>query len=149
MDAVSVLLGFAKNQRNHKHEAARLLEINSSRPYTDLKPSIKKYTNRKSQAANYQLRTTRLFEYLLKNLRRDKHRLAATAQLYLAQGLREIIRQDAERKKKKKFLIYLAGGITNNKIISEYFNSRGAINNKKIPRGGAGLSFGQIVWQLI
>jgi len=149
LDAVSVLLGFAKNQRNHKHEAARLLEINSSRPYTDLKPSIKKYANRKSQTANYQLRTTRLFEYLLKNLRRDKHRLAATAQLYLAQGLHKIVKKHSQNTKYKIQNTILSGGISDNKIISDYFqpkNKTGILNESPvIPRGDTGISFGQIL----
>ena len=56
---------------------------------------------------------------------------------------------------------FISGGITNNKIISEYLISKGAYANKKIypvkskrifngvPCGDAGLSFGQIVYSLL
>ena len=44
--------------------------------------------------------------------------------------------------------IFLSGGISNNKIISSYLEQKGAFANKKIPRGDAGLSFGQIIHQL-
>ena len=57
---------------------------------------------------------------------------------------------------------YLAGGLANNKIISKYLISKGAIVNQKIypdnlsrnkfigvPRGDAGISFGQIFYHLL
>ncbi|HCU70157.1 MAG TPA: hypothetical protein DIC35_00195, partial [Candidatus Moranbacteria bacterium] len=86
LDAVSLLLGFCGNERKYKHEPIDLLEKNSTTPYTDLKLNIIK----KSVTTNYKLQTTKLFKYLIKNMTKDRHRLAATAQLYLAQGLYEI-----------------------------------------------------------
>jgi hydrogenase maturation protein HypF len=130
LDAVSVLLGFCKNKREYKHEPIDLLEKNSTEPYADIKPKIKKLTT------GYCLLTVPLFEYLIKNLHQDKKRLAATAQLYIAKGLHEIV--------KKSQNVYFAGGMANNKIISSYLKSRGVITNKKIPCGDAGISFGQI-----
>lgn len=129
LDAVSLLLGFCENKRNHKHEPIELLEKNSTKPYA-IKPIIK----------NNILLATPLFEYLAKNISKDKKRLAATAQIYIAKGLYEIV--------KNKKNAYFAGGVANNKIISTYLESRGVYTNKKIPRGDAGLSFGQIIFYL-
>ena len=123
LDAVSVLLDFAKNERKYKHQATDLLKKNSTKPYSDLKPKIRKIriSNRgrtspvvseivrkltfsstpprgtTSLAITYKLSTTHLFEYLIKNFHRDKQRLAATAQLYIAQGVHEIIKRHKTR----------------------------------------------------
>ncbi|MFH1773270.1 MAG: hypothetical protein ABH818_02885 [Patescibacteria group bacterium] len=148
LDAVSVLLGFCKNQRNYKHEPIDLLEKNSTIPYSDLKPKIVKIINYESKIMNYELFTTPLFEYLIKNLNLNKKRLATTAQFYIAKGLYEIIKKNYD----PKFIIhnsYFAGGIANNKIISSYLESKGVYTNKKIPCGDAGLSFGQIIYYLL
>jgi len=134
LDAVSLLLGFCNNKRNYKHEPTLLLEKNSTKPYPDIKPIIKKD----------ELLTTPLFEYLIKNLHKDKGRLAATAQFYIARGLYKIISNF-------QFPIsncYFAGGLANNKIISSYLESKGAYANKKIPRGDASISFGQIIYYI-
>ena len=143
LDAVSVLLGFAGNKRNYKHEAAELLEKNSTKPYA-LPPLIK------GGRGVFELRTTPLFEYLIKNNPptggKDKRRLAATAQMYIAQGLYEIVLKTNEAKKLK--IIFLAGGIANNKIISSYLESKGVIAARQVPRGDAGLSLGQIIYFL-
>ena len=179
LDAVSVLLGFSKNERNYKHEPIDLLEKNSTKPYGDLHPKLqitnyKLQINSKSQIANpkFILNTTYLFEYLIKNIHRDKRRLAATAQLYIAEGLYKIISNTQKELSSEasklsscappKSPIYLAGGISNNKIISSYLESKGFITNKKIhpvkssrsefngvPRGDAGLSIGQIFYYLL
>lgn len=153
LDAVSILLGFCNNKRNYKHEPIDLLEKNSTKPYTDLRPKLqitnyKSQTNSKSKTQNQKfiLETTPLFEYLIKNLHKDKKRLAATAQLYIAAGLYKILKLQT---KNHKLQTFLAGGIVNNKIISQYLESKGAYINKKIPRGDAGLSFGQILYYFL
>ena len=163
LDAVSVLLGFAKNERKSKHEATYLLEKNSTKPYSDLKPKIiikkqetrnndQKIFNNQYSIINsnmqYILDTTYLFEYIVKNINKDKKRLAATAQLYIAEGLHEIIYLKTKNYKLKTIL---SGGISNNKIISDYFESKKLLQNKKsrIARGDAGLSVGQIIHYLI
>ncbi|MFA6790605.1 MAG: hypothetical protein WCR65_03440, partial [Parcubacteria group bacterium] len=94
----------------------------------------------------------------------DKNRLAATAQLYIAKGLHEIIKRhetsDKEQGAIKKYRTknrelrvascelrdILSGGISENKIIQEYFKSKNLLINKKpaTPYGDAGLSVGQI-----
>jgi hydrogenase maturation protein HypF len=167
LDTVSILLGFCQNERNFKHEPTILLEQNSTIPYENLKPKIKKsaslplwkrglggFSAKGGSACGgentYELDTTYLFKYLFKYLHRDKKRLAATAQLYIAEGLYKIILKSEIRNPKqiqnsnsKIQKIFLSGGISNNKIIS-----KGAIANNVIPRGDAGISFGQIIYHL-
>jgi hydrogenase maturation protein HypF len=165
LDAVSILLGFASNKRNYKHEPIDLLEKNSTKPYADLKPKI--IHDKKEKL--YILKTTPLFEYSIKNINKNKKRLAATAQLYIAEGLYKIIQQchpeidsgsnlNSASPQSVRFriksgmtdqTIFLAGGIANNKIISTYFESKGAYKNKTVPVGDAGLSFGQIIYYLL
>ena len=151
LDAVSLLLGFCNNERKYKHEPIDLLEKNSTVPYSDLKPEI--IFDKKEKI--YILLTTPLFEYLIKNITRDKKKLSATAQLYIAKGLHEITSKKQEARnlptgqtdKKQEF--FISGGLANNKIISSFLESKGAYANKKIPRGDAGLSFGQIIYYLL
>jgi hydrogenase maturation protein HypF len=138
LDAVSLLLDFCKNKRNYKHEPIELLEKNSTKPYK-LPPLIK------GARGIYTLRTTPLFEYLIKNLHKDKRRLAATAQLYIAKGIYKII----ENCKLKIDNCFVSGGISNNKIISSFLESKDFYTNKKFPRGDAGISFGQIIYYLL
>ena len=187
LDAVSILLGFCGNERKYKHEPIDLLEKNSTKPCSDLKPKI--IFNEKEKM--YVLQTTPLFKYLLKNIKKDKNlpadeagRLATTAQLYIANGFYEIIKLSCRPERSPysdevegstKYYnqpnynadsstslrgvyparsgaqndIFIAGGIANNKIISDYLISKGAYANTKIPRGDAGLSFGQIICYLL
>lgn len=142
LDAVSILLGFSKNERLSKHGPVTLLEENSTKPY-NLKPVVKF----DEQEKMWILKTTPLFEYLIKNLHKDKSRLAATAQKYIADGLVEIIKNlKPETHNLEPF--YFAGGMANNKIISSILKSKGVYMNKKIPRGDAGISVGQIFYYL-
>ena len=83
LDAVSVLLGFCGNKRNYKHEPIDLLEKNSTKPF-EINSKLK------TQNSKLILDTIYLFEYLIKNLHKNKRRLAATAQLYIAQGMYKI-----------------------------------------------------------
>jgi len=186
LDAVSLLLGFADNKRNFKHEATKLLEKNSTKPYVNLEFRIMNHEyqttncrpagvsasglqrdfnvsslsrqsplrrdsdgaeNNESQIPNYQLRTTHLFQYLLKNINKDKMRLAATAQEYIAKGFYEMIKKDNILNTKYYILnTYFAGGMANNKIMSAYLEKRGVYTSQKIPRGDEGIAFGQIIY---
>ncbi len=130
LDAASVLLGFSKNNRDKKHGPTLSLEENSTKPFK-LKPEIKDQI----------ILTTPLFKYLIKNINQDKKRLAATAQKYIAQGFYEIANE-------YKLPIYFAGGMANNEIISSYLKLHEVKLNKKIPSGDAGISFGQIFFNL-
>lgn len=141
LDAVSVLLGFSENKRKFKHQAAFLLEKNSSDSYYDLKPEINL-----GPKGEYRLLTTPLFRYLANNIKRNKKKLATTAQAYLAEGFWKIIKSSSNG---KKIPIFFAGGISNNKIISQYLKKGGAIASRIIPRGDAGISFGQIIYYLM
>lgn len=132
LDAASLLLGFCKNTRGYKHEPVDLLESNSTLPYNDLEIKI----------SDSCLSTTHLFKYLVENINKDKSRLAATAQLYLSKGLYEIASKKANNN------IYFSGGMANNKIMSNYLDSKGVKTNKMVPRGDAGISLGQISYYL-
>lgn len=143
LDATSLLLGFCDNTRKYKHEPIAMLEKNSTLPFT-LSPQL--YTNDSQIILN----TTCIFEFLIKNINKDKKRLAATAQLYLAHGFHEIIMQHTKQLNSLNDpQIFIGGGVSNNKIISDYFETKNGIFNKKIPRGDAGLSFGQIIYFLL
>jgi hydrogenase maturation protein HypF len=145
LDAMSLLLGFCGNVRKYKHEPIDMLEKNSTKSYSDLKPKIA--FNKKEN--NYILDTTYLFNYVIKYLHsRDKCRLAATAQLYVAEGLYKIISKDQGIKIKEQYNVFISGGLANNKIISAFFESKGVCISKNIPPGDAGLSFGQIIYYL-
>ena len=156
LDAISLLLGFCKNKRDYKHQPIDILEKNSTRPFTDLKPRIIKNKNGK-----HVLDTNYLFNYVINYLhKKNRERLAATAQLYIAQGLYEIIKKQNHSHPlplskgemsagQRGFEIFISGGLANNKIISSFLESQSAYGAKKIPRGDAGLSFGQIVYFLL
>ncbi|MFC1608655.1 hypothetical protein ACFL2R_00245 [Patescibacteria group bacterium] len=156
LDAVSILLGFSKNSRGFKHAPIKNLVSNSTIPYSDLKPSI---IQRNSL---FTLETTPLFEYLVQNINKDKKRLAATAQKYIAEGFYGIT-EKSNPKLPPLFKgedqggvslidtpnLFISGGVASSKIISDFFHEKGAWDNKKVPRGDAGLSLGQIFYYLI
>ena len=152
LDAVSVLLGFADNKRNFKHEATKLLEKNSTIPYKNSPPFKGGDRSGCEISQNFKiLNTTYLFEYLLKNIDKDKKRLAATAQEYIAKRLWEITKVETQQccvSTTAKNTIFFAGGMANNKIISSYLEKKGVYTSKKIPRGDEGIAFGQIVYYL-
>ncbi len=168
LDAVSVLLGFSGNERPYKHAPIDLLEKNSNKPYeiepivsrgvilgTERTPESKdRKMNMDSGQARmtdndiFELQTTELFKYLVKNIDKDKKRLAATAQMYLARGLWDIISSFCHPEGSKDFKIFFAGGMSDNKIMSEYLSSKGVISSKEIPRGDAGISLGQLMYYL-
>lgn len=130
LDAISALLGFCKEQ-SYDGRCAMLLESNSSKKPYSLKPII--YDNI--------LLTTPLFEFLIKNLHKDKKRLAITAQLYLAQGLFLI----ASKYHKP---ITFSGGCSYNSIMTSYLLKKGIYINKNVSPGDGGISHGQIAYFL-
>ena len=140
LDAASVLLGFAKNERKYKHEATKLLEKNSTIPY-EIESRITNHESRKI------INTTYLFEYLIKNRNKDRKRLAATAQLYIAKGLYELAKPYANSH--TPLAIFAGGGMANNRIISGFLQNKGVYISKKIPRGDQGISFGQLIYRLL
>lgn len=154
LDAVAVLLGFAGNERNYKHEAVKKLEANSGKPYDDIDLRFSAKGGSAAEGKIYDLRiildTTHLFEYLIKNIHKDKRRLAATAQVYISKGLYGIIKKNHKSSIiNHKSCVFAAGGMANNKIISEYLNKKGVYLSKKIPRGDEGIAVGQIIYHLL
>ncbi len=129
LDAAAFMLGLC-NERTYEGRPAMLLEAHSSIPY-DMEPVIE----------NNVLLTTPLFRYLIENKEKDRKRLAATAQLYLAKGLHEIA---SEQKKP----IVFSGGCAYNTIMSSYMIDKGVYLNKQVPSGDGGISFGQIAYYL-
>ena len=142
LDAASVMLGFSKNERLSKHGPVKMLEENSAKPYA-LKPIVE--ADEKENLLV--LKTTPLFEYLINNIDKDRNRLAATAQKYLADGLLRLIGLQSDSPEPQ--FIYFAGGMADNAIMSGILGAQGAYLNKKIPRGDAGISFGQIFYILL
>lgn len=129
LDATSVLLGFC-TERTYDGRPAMILEAHSTTPYVHT-PIIE----------NDILLTTPLFEFLIQNINKDKRRLAATAQTYLAEGLYKIAQQYNKP-------ITFSGGCTYNRIMSTYMIDHGVYVNKKIPPGDGGIAFGQIAYYL-
>jgi hydrogenase maturation protein HypF len=147
LDAIALLLGFVGNQRAYKHEAIDSLERNSSEFHFDVTPQIRQI--KIDGQVGYELLTMPLYEYLLANFDKNKARLATTAQIYLAQGLLEIIALRKKPKNLQNAQLFFAGGMANNVVIANYFETRGVVLNQKIPRGDGGISFGQIMFFLL
>ncbi len=129
LDAASALLGFSK-ERTFEGSPAILLEKNSTKPY-DLQPKFKGDT----------LLTTPLFEWLVENIGRDRARLGATVQLYLAEGLQSIAA------KMKKQIIF-SGGCAYNTIMTSFMLGKGVGVSTRIPAGDGGIAFGQVAYHL-
>ncbi len=94
LDAVSAYLGFSL-KKTEENDPAIILEKKATIPYP-LKPVYRE------KDGVMVLLTTPLFLYLLKNRKKDKGRLAATAQMYLARGMLGIARRIAEKGKEEK-----------------------------------------------
>jgi hydrogenase maturation protein HypF len=161
LDAAAALL-FGCNERKFKHQGARILEETafSVEPYTDIEPIIITKQETVGSASNLEaeptvsvLLTTPLFKYIikkLKNLPSDKgglrgvkNRLAATVHQYIAAGLWEITQKIQDTK--CQIPVVFSGGMANNKIFHQYFESKKVLLNKKIPAGDPGISLGQVV----
>ena len=56
--------------------------------------------------------------------------------MYLAQGLFQIAKSTNKP-------IVLSGGVSYNKIISEFMTNQGVLINKEVPCGDSGISYGQ------
>ncbi len=125
LDAASALLDICK-VKTYDGRPAMLLDSVSTDPYK-LNPVIK----------NNILMTTPLFEFLVKNINKNKGRLAATVEKYLASGLYLI----ASKGNKP---ILFGGGCAYNDRMSSYMLERGVLTNKQIPAGDGGISSGQI-----
>lgn len=129
LDAASFLLGFC-DERTYEGRPAMLLEANSTTPY-EIEPVIEGNV----------LMTTPLFRFLVDNSEKDKKKLAATVQMYLAKGLYEIA------SKFNKPIVF-SGGCAYNALMSSFLIEKGVHVNGKVPSGDGGISFGQIAYYL-
>jgi hydrogenase maturation protein HypF len=130
LDAVSSFLDIC-NERTYDGRPAMLLESVAISPIF-LKPKIIETSDKGRKI----LSTSHLFSFLLENKDMPKEHLAATAQMYLAQGLFEMA------KEKNKTIVF-SGGVAYNKMISGFMISKGVLVNKEIPSGDGGLCYGQ------
>jgi hydrogenase maturation protein HypF len=129
LDAASYVLGYC-TQRTYDGRPALLLESRSTSPYP-FSPIIE----------NNVLQTTPLFEFLIQNSTREKSRLAATVQQYIAQGLSQIAQSFGGT-------YTFSGGCAYNRIMTSYLLQNDFRVNEKLPCGDGGLSFGQIAYVL-
>ncbi|MBN1860757.1 MAG: carbamoyltransferase HypF [Candidatus Thermoplasmatota archaeon] len=131
LDAASALLGLCE-ERTYDGRPAMLLESSATTPL-EFEPIFSKEQGRKI------LMTTPLFEFLLKN-KKDRGRLAATTQMYIAKGL-FLIAKNAS--KKKGLPIVFSGGVAYNRMISGYMLSHGVLGHKELPAGDGCICYGQ------
>lgn len=131
LDAVSALLGLC-DIRTYDGRPAMILESFATKPY-DFKPVI---SNKNGKSV---LMTTPLFDFILNNIDKDKSRLAATAQMYLANGFYQIAKQKAG----KQVPIVLSGGVAYNRMISEFMIKNDVVVHKDMPCGDGCICFGQ------
>jgi len=128
LDSVAAFLGLCE-KRTYEGRPAMLLESYATETYA-IEPVFKKENGKQI------LRTTPLFEFLLNNENKDKKRLAATAQMYLAKGLFEIT-------KSNNIPVVFSGGVAYNKMISSFMMENDVLLNKDIPCGDGGICYGQ------
>jgi len=127
LDATAALLDIC-DKRTYDGRPAMVLESIATKPY-DFGPVISNKNGKKI------LLTAHLFEFLLNNIDKDKGRLAATAQMYLAKGLFKIAKKDKP--------IVLSGGVAYNRMISELMIKNDVLVNKDIPCGDGSICYGQ------
>lgn len=127
LDAAAVLLGLCK-ERTYDGRPAMLLESFSTEPY-ELAPVIEGDV----------LMTTPIFKFLVENMEKDKGRLAATVQQYLAEGLFSIASRHGKQ-------VVFSGGCAYNEIMTSYMLEQGVFVNEQVPCGDGGISFGQVAY---
>ena len=130
LDATSALLDLC-DKRTYDGRPAMMLESIAAKSL-DFEPVFQKKNDKTI------LMTTPLFEFLLNNLDKDKGRLAATTQMYIAKGLFMIAEKQAN-----KTPIVFSGGVAYNRMISEYMMKNNVLFNKEIPSGDGGICYGQ------
>ena len=132
LDAASAFLNLC-DVRTYDGRPAMLLESFASTPYP-FKPRFEEKNGKMV------LLTTPLFEFLWENREKDKRKLAATVQMYLAEGLFSIA---CEQREEDDTPIVASGGVVYNTMIAEHFMRNGVLLNKGIPCGDGGICLGQ------
>ncbi len=132
LDSVAALLGLC-DHRTYDGRPAMLLESAATDPL-EIKPEII------TQQDSMILLSTPLFGFLLENKEKNVGTLAATAQLYIAEGFFKIAQKAA---KIHDVPIVFSGGVAYNRMITDYLLQRGALTNKEIPVGDGGVCYGQ------
>jgi len=152
LDAVSLLLGFCKNERKYKHYAVKMLEENSRSAGIGkmLKPEIAM-----TESGEYILKTTHLFKYLVEqNGRMDSNALAAISQRYIIEGLSEIVKVDYRIPLNPPLIkgernVFFSGGLADNKIMKTYAEKNNIYVAREIPSGDKGIALGQLTYYLL
>lgn len=141
LDAAAALLGICE-KRTYDGRPAMLLEslAGEALPY-----NLECIFERKDKMIV--LMTTPLFLFLIKNMNKDKRRLAATVQAYLSKGLfmiaNEYSRINNINHPALKLPIVFSGGVAYNKMISKSMLKNGILMNLEVPCGDGGIAFGQ------
>lgn len=146
LDAVSLLLGFCENQRKEKHYPIKMMEKYSAIKNARVQPISPKIEKNKS--GEYVLNTTSLFEYLIRNIKKDKKNLAFEAQRYIIEGL-SVITNSADGSSSKGKNIFLGGGLSANNIMRQFALENKIYIPEKIFCGDEGIALGQIIFYLI
>jgi len=128
LDATAALIGLC-DKRTYDGRPAMILESKATKPLK-LEPVIRQQNGKSI------LLTTPLFEFLINNMEKDKGRLAATTQTYIAKGLFEIAN-------KSNLPVVFSGGVAYNNMISNYLMKNNVLFNKEIPCGDGGICYGQ------
>jgi hydrogenase maturation protein HypF len=131
LDAVSALLGLCE-KRTYDGRPAMILESIATTPLK-FEPVFSQ------EQGKMILMTTPLFDFLLKN-KKEKGKLAATAQMYIAKGLYELAKTAL---KKKDMPIVFSGGVAYNRMISEFMCQHGVFVNRELPAGDGSICYGQ------
>lgn len=137
LDAVSALLNIC-DKRTYDGRPAMILEsfADNNIPF-NFDPVIIKKDDKCI------LLTTPLLEFLIKNLDKDKQRLAATAQMYIAKGMYKIANEYLKNEGRNKKIVF-SGGVAYNKMITSYMINNNVLINKEIPCGDGGVCYGQV-----
>jgi hydrogenase maturation protein HypF len=131
LDATSALLGFC-DIRTYDGRPAMVLESKATSPLK-FEPIFSK------KDGVTILMTTPLFDFLYSS-NAKKASLAATAQMYLAEGLYTIAEKTAQ---KNNVPIVFSGGVAYNRMISGFLLQHGVLVNKNLPSGDGGICYGQ------
>jgi hydrogenase maturation protein HypF len=131
LDAISALLGFC-DERTYDGRPAMILESRATIPL-EFEPVFSQEDGKTI------LRTTPLFDFLLRS-KKEKGKLAATTQMYIANGLYTI----AEKASKQRNIpIVFSGGVAYNGMISGFMIEHNVLVNRELPPGDGGICYGQ------